>query len=584
LKSLTTTVTGGLFERGIYAREFIPEINMSLSKVGRLMVALNWGNETNRARIMDGYNWTPHQVQMILDSLTKEDWDFVQKIWDMNESYWPEIKALAERVDGIAPEQVQPMPISTRFGEYRGGYFHIAYDDRQSPRAFADQAKETAERAMKGAAIRAVTAHGFRIERVDIVKRPIRLDFGVIFEHVNAVIHDLTHYELLIDMNRLLGSGKIQQAIIQGFGGDVYKQFRSALQDIAGGTIAAQSMMDRSMNWMRQGVSIAGLGWNVMVSMLQPLGLMQSMVRIGPQWVARGVYRWMRDAVSMENTLSWIHEKSDFMKIRSDTQMREINEIREKVNATASSTPVTDSYLWLMTRGQLVADIPTWLGMYEKAMEHNRVSEDKAIAMADQAVKDSQGGGQLVDLPDVLRGSPLKRIWTTFYSYFNTTLNLTAESYRRTQFRDPVQVGRFAVDLLLLYTLPSVLGTIMQEVLRQDSDGDWDKIWEKAAQQHMSYILGVLPYIRELGSAVQGFDYKGPAGARLFSSASEAVKQLQEGHANKALWHAMNQTAGILFHYPAAQVQRMVDGYVALREGRTDNPMVLLTGPPPKSK
>jgi hypothetical protein len=37
---------------------FIPEIGRSLSLEGRLAVALNWGNELNRARIMDGDKWT----------------------------------------------------------------------------------------------------------------------------------------------------------------------------------------------------------------------------------------------------------------------------------------------------------------------------------------------------------------------------------------------------------------------------------------------------------------------------------------------------------------------------------------------
>lgn len=578
-KNLVTSVSGGLLEYGMYAQEDIPAINASLSKQGRLMVALNWGNEGNRQRLMDGYGWTPSQVEVILSGLTKEDWDFVQEVWDHIDTFWPEIAELSKRVDGIIPEKVEASPVSTSFGQYTGGYFPLKYDDRQSPRAYADLAKEAAERAMRGAAIRSTTAHGHRIERVNQVKRPVRLDFGVIYEHLNQVIHDLTHYEVLIDMNRLIGHGTVQRAMSDSFGPEVYRQFRSATQDIAGGDIAAQTGLDKSLSWIRQGTSIAAMGWNLMTGLMQPLGLSQSMVRIGPTWVAKGAYRWMRDASSMENTTGWIHDKSEFMKLRADTMMREINEIRNQVSATGALTPITDTYFWLITRMQMLADIPTWLGQYEKTMAEGRGEAD-AIAIANQAVLDSQGGGQVKDLAAIQRGGPLLRIWTNFYSYWNVTYNQTAERYHATKFTDPVQLGRFAVDFLLLYTFPALLGVLIKESMRQDSGGDWDKILKRMAGEHISYMLGVVLLARELGGAFQGYHgWDGPAGARLFAKATEAVKQVGQGKVDRALLKSINETAGILFHYPAGQVQRTADGIASMIQGRTNNPMALITGP-----
>jgi hypothetical protein len=48
---------------------FIPEIGRSLSLEGRIAVALNWGNELNRARIMDGDKWNADQAAAILRTL-----------------------------------------------------------------------------------------------------------------------------------------------------------------------------------------------------------------------------------------------------------------------------------------------------------------------------------------------------------------------------------------------------------------------------------------------------------------------------------------------------------------------------------
>jgi len=46
--------------------------------------------------------------------------------------------------------------------------------------------------------------------------------------------------------------------------------------------------------------------------------------------------------------------------------------------------------------------------------------------MADQAVLDAQGGGQVKDLAAIQRGGATQKLLTTFYGYFNTTFNLSA--------------------------------------------------------------------------------------------------------------------------------------------------------------
>ena len=45
-------------------------------------------------------------------------------------------------------------------------------------------------------------------------------------------------------------------------------------------------------------------------------------------------------------------------------------------------------------------------------------------------------------------------------------------------------------------------------------------------------------------------------------------------------WKALNDTAGIVLHYPANQTRRTLEGMIALMEGTTKNPVALLVGPP----
>lgn len=589
-------------KRDLYAKVSVPEVGRSMSKMERLMVALNWGNEGNRERIRKGERWDDGQVGAILATLSRTDFEFVQGVFDLVNGYWTDIAAKQERVYGVAPEKVEATPIRTAFGDFAGGYFPLKYDERLSPKAGAFVDVEDAGLARAAAYAQATTKRGHTKARVDGVKLPVRLDFGVMFEHVKQVIHDLSYHETLIDVGRVLAHPAVQRAIYDVHGDEVYRQLKNGIRDVAIGDIPATAAFDKAINHLRAGATVAGLGWNLTTALLQPLGLTQSMVRIGPKWVARGMSRWLRDAATMENTAAWVRERSTFMRERGRTMQREISEVRNTVGVdtgrlsgwvndalqavtagTVTKQGMADSYFYLIQQAQLIADLPTWLGQYEKALEGG-ADEATAIAQADQAVLDSQGGGQVKDLAAVQRGGPLMRLWTNFYSFFNVTYNLTAEATRRTDFRKPGQVGRLMVDYLLLYTVPAFLGYAVREALRPNGDDDEDKnLAVELAREQASYLLGTMMITRELSGVVGGgYGYEGPAGARAIVSASRLLKQVEQGEPDAAFWRSLNDTAGAVFHYPAGQIKRTVEGFAALLEGRTSNPGALISGAPPK--
>jgi len=252
---------------------------------------------------------------------------------------------------------------------------------------------------------------------------------------------------------------------------------------------------------------------------------------------------------------------------------------------TLTQQTITDSYLWHIGLMQRVADIPTWLGGYEKAMAAGH-DEARAIALADQGVLDSQGGGQVKDLAGVQRGGPVAKLFMTFYSYGNTVFNATAERAGATNFKSPASIATFLGHLSLLYVLPA-LGTIALSRLVGKSGGDDDDLEAFLAdvgRELLSGALNTMVLVRELGGLVQDGTrgYAGPAGARTIELFYNIGKQVKQGEVDEALVKALNQGAGVLFRYPAGQVQRTVDGWIALEEGRTKNPAALLFGAPPK--
>jgi hypothetical protein len=148
-------------------------------------------------------------------------------------------------------------------------------------------------------------------------------------------------------------------------------------------------------------VSAAGLGFNVMSAAMQPLGFTQSIVRVGATWVGRGIARTLASPLG---TAKMVNEKSEFMRNRARTRFREINELRNKVQDENVPLAVAkQGTYFLMMRAQQIVDIPTWVGAYEKAIADQQ-PEDRAVALADQAVIDAQGGGQFAGFAAQLKG------------------------------------------------------------------------------------------------------------------------------------------------------------------------------------
>lgn len=593
---------GKLFDRlkgqDTTTREFVPEINASISLEDRLMVALNLGNEANAQRLMDGDKWEQPQLNAVLAPLTQEHWQFVQATWDYIDSFWPEIAAKELRVSGIAPEKVEATPFERQLEDgttvsLRGGYFPIKYDPDRSSKAEADTAAEVLSQMTRGLYTAASTRRGHTKARAEKVERPVRKDFGVIFEHVNQVVHDLAWHEYLIDANRLLRAAPIDAAIREGYGPETLRWMRKALEDIAVGDIAAQNAFERAVNHLRAGVSVAGLGWNLWTSLLQPIGLTQSAARIGTKWVARGVMRLGGDAAKLENGAAWVYERSEMMRLRGKTFQREINEIRNQITSKSPlrkqvdkvvpapvSQAVSDSFFVLIAKAQMLADLPTWIGQYEKSLEAGQ-TEERAVALANQAVLDSQGGGQIKDLAGIQRGGPILKLWTNFYSYFNVTYNLLSDRTQELKRIGPADLPYYAVDVLLLTALPSMLATIMHTALKGNDD-DWElkTLVKNIAKDGVNYNLGLMIGLREIGGALTGdAGYRGPAGARFFAEIANVGKQVEQGDVDEALFRSINNTAGILLHYPSGQVDRTVRGTQAMAEGEA-GPLAPVVGPP----
>lgn len=569
---------------GMGQKVHIAEVGRSFSRQARLALALNMGNEANRSRVMLGENLTASQLQAVVGTLTAVEWRAVQELWSYLDSYWPSIVDKEMRVSGTAPERVQATPFAIKSADgvemqLSGGYYPIAFDPLRSDQAQSHAAGADAKEMMQAAYTRSTTRRGHTKARAEKVAIAVEHSLQPIFRHLTQVTHDLTHHEWLIDATRLLRDERVAGAIREHYGPEVLKSMRDTVRDVAVGDTADINAADRVIARMRRNTTAAVMGWSMTTSLLQPFGLAQSMVRIGPRWVLKGAARWAGDAAHMRNSMRWVGEKSSFMKLRNRTFLREMNEVSQRIVGGASSkAQAFDAAKFIfMQKMQLVADIPTWIGAHEKALAEGRPEVD-AVALADQAVLDSQGGGTVKDLAGVQRGGELAKALSMFYSYFSTTWNLLAEETAKVDGRSALSIAKYTANVMLLTTIPALLPSMITEALK--GGDDWDDP-EKLIEWQLSYLLGLLVVVRELGALAQGFDYRGPAAFRPVVDFGNLVAQIKQGEADGPAIRAVISAMGSALGIPSTQINRSIRGWEAFMEGDAPASSILF-GPPPK--
>jgi hypothetical protein len=306
-----------------------------------------------------------------------------------------------------------------------------------------------------------------------------------------------------------------------------------------------------------------------MSAAMQPIGLSNSMARIGADWVAVGVARYAADPIQSTKDAQ---EKSTWMSNRTRTQFRELNELRNQVQGQTDVQELMGRYgYWLMTRTQLMVDVPTWWGGYEKGIAAGH-DEDTAIALADQGVKDSQGGGEEVDQSGIERGPALVKLFTAFYGFMGTTLN-TAFGSTITE----TSKAKIAANLILTLAVPVVLGHFLKAALTAGDDGDDENLLGKLIREQLQFCMGTIAFGREFSGLLneKNMGYSGPTGLRIIPDTFAFIKQLSQGEFDDAFRKQFVNILGDLTGIPAVQINRTTTGIEALVEGKTDNPLAI---------
>lgn len=561
-------------------------LGVPMSKWDLIALALNTGNQDNFERLTNPKvkgSFPQGGIEAALTGLDERDWRTVQAIWDHIDSYWSEIEAKEKRQTGIAPPKVDnKLMVNAAPGFVKGGYYPIKYDARLSGLTDDFQMKDLGESLMGGRFGKAQTRNGHTKERGKSSRQPVQLDLGVAHAHVEQVLYDLEIGEPVTASWRILQDSRVRAAFIESGKQSDFDALELWLQDVASGERIAAGGFWSLMRHVRTGFTVSRLALNVSTALIQPTGLVQSMVVVGKGAVARGTVDYM------SNIGKWVTDvnaASPMMRERQTTFERDIF----NVVGDLEGGPVTGRWskfqrdvvlplsFVMMQKVQFYAvDMPTWVSAYQKEVKASG-DEAKARLYADTMVKRAQGSGLMSDrgmfergtLGKGLRQHEAPKMLTALGSYMFAKGNVAYEQFSKTDFKSPAQVMSLAVDVALLFTLEAVLYSAVKGYLPDEDDEEGAAKW--AIKETAFSAMSTLPFMREVSGAMQGFN-----GGGIFGSTVEALVkpmiQAEQGEADKAFVKSVLDAGGIMLHLPASQTKSVVDAFFDTDMSLRDDP------------
>lgn len=486
----------------------VQTVNEAFTLEQRLMVALNMGNEGNYDRLKNGFGWSDEQIMDIVDSLSKEDWDFVSNVWKFLESFREESFAVEKALTGIEPKTVKATPFMTKYGEVPGGYFPVAYDPEKGQKAF-ERAQKTDDKKLLGGRNygSAQTAHGhLKARSQGGTGEPLDLSFSVIGKHVFDTVHDFTFRIPVMDVAKVLRNKEVQTALNETVGTEIARLFMPWLQDVSMMRRDPSSLWEKSLSKARSLTTVYGLGYKLTVLVQQGTGYLQTIDTIGLGNTARGVAKVFENANRLKEFFNETCELSPFMALRMESFDRDIKDIDRRIipqkGAAHAADVARDWSMKAIGLCQMGVDLGTWWGAYEKRMRETKGDMRESVAYADSVVRMTQGGGGTKDLARIQRGNEALKLFTMFYSFFNVQYNMWARRAHLTKSARDVPKAMNTVFLT------AILGPVLSEILAgRGPDDDDDESWLGwGAKLTLAYPFMTIPGVRDMVNGISG-DY-----------------------------------------------------------------------------
>lgn len=583
------------------------ELGYEFTRAEILGAMLHTGNESNMSKLLRGRGWGSMNEAGELDTsrwdnfirkmqadgtLTKNEYDFVQSVWDLMEELKPKAQKAHKEMYGYYFNEVTAKEFNTPFGTYKGGYVPANADPFLSSDAAVRGEKEAVENSANSYQF-PTTGRGFTKARVEAYAKPLAIDLRFVPSHIDKLLR-FVHIEPTVkDAGRLIRHPDFRETLDvldPTIGGDMLGPWlqRAASQKImTPSTGWGGKALDTIFREIRNRTGLQVLTANVNNALQQLGGFSNASLKVEPKYLRDSLWNYMR---SPKQTAADIAEKSEYMRTKLSANSMElqksIDEILIAPNGFEKAVDFAKKHGQMLTAAsQGLVDVVTFGAAYDKAVEAGR-TEHEAVLDAESAIRLTQGGFNAEDLSRFETGTPFARAFTMFYSYFNMQSNLLGTEFNKITRSMGLKKGLGRG--LYVYTLGFMLPAVFAETVLRSLSG---KLGENDDGSYMDDAMSIFfgSQFRNLTAMLPGVGQAVNAGVNLFNdkwyddrmSTSPSVSMIEsavasphsvyeaainDGSKKKAVRDSLT-ALGMVFNLPLAPLSRPIGYQIDVNEG-----------------
>jgi len=588
----------------IYSSELNYEFNGLQEILGAL---LHRGNESNFAKLIVGHKWGELNEQGQLDTskfiafenrlikekiLKKEHYDFIQNVWNILEKQKPDAQKAHKNLYGFYFNEITSKEFKNEFGTYKGGYFPAVADPFKVQKSMQHLEAEDIL-STNNSFMYPTTNKGFTKERVETYFAPLTMDLNQVPSHLKKVATLIELGPAIKETTRLFYSDKVSNAFNKIDKTVINEMIIPWLQRTGqqrlpvSGSGVTWRYMDNLARYLRGATGLNAMGFNFINSIQNFAQIPAILTRTQVKSLKQALGHWV---LNPKETSRFINENSEFMRNRSGSLLMESYDTLEDLLKNPSHSQDTINFIRKNARfmsefTQNMVDSVTWMSGYKQAMSEGKPHEI-AVKDADSLTRLIQGGFTQAELSRVEAGSPTMRLFTIFYSYFNTVLNNNVG--RGVEIVREMGLKKGASHLAGLYLIgfmiPAVLNDVLQNVLagksfdEDDDDNFIDDLINLFFSSQTNLALSMIPGGQVFKSGLNAFNNKpyddkisvspaiGMLERSLSAPASLAKSVTGEGSSKKAVTDVLT-LIGMLSNTPTAPLAKPINYLIDVNTG-----------------
>lgn len=502
----------------IYEINKVDHKPVMVTKETILTMALNWGTDSNRERVVETYGLDHRNIEKILFKyLNDKDWDFVEAVWKHINSYWPERNIVQNNLYGIPLGKVPGRKIILPDGrKINGMYYPIKYDAELTSKTKDREINDIIRKDMLGRTTFNIGMGSTKSRAQSSGGQYLRQDLDVYLDYINESINHIAMRETTADIYKLLSRKDLAEAISQKYGVDAHRRLQRWASDCWHDPVDKLTAWEQRLNRLRHNFTMATMAYRTSTALLNFANLPLVMEKMGALNMARGLstiylggvknYRQQRDFIMSKSTFMRDRATNMDRDLARGLKLKEEQDVSKLTSKAHAVKEEIDRFAYsLISETDFMLSLPEWIQTYNNTIAQLQIEkpfmtvaeiDEEAVRLADKMVRETFGSGEMKDRPEVVKSRLLSQL-LPFYSFTSLVMNqFIRGGYDIADGRGPLKLMR---AMIFWYILGSVFEGALRSLVDSATGNDKYSFLQRQGYSFASNgPIGGIPVAREV--------------------------------------------------------------------------------------